>query len=113
MAVPSLPRARRRGVARAVVDGRLVPGDVVVGDGRVLAVGAGPAGRSGTAVPGFLDLQVNGFAGGDALAADEDGYARAGAALAATGVTGWLPTFITSPFGALGAALQTAGRAAE
>ena len=46
--------------------------------------------------PGFVDLQVNGFAGVDFLGADADGYAEAADALLETGVTAFLPTFITS-----------------
>jgi N-acetylglucosamine-6-phosphate deacetylase len=48
-------------------------------------------------VPGFVDLQVNGFSGVDFLAADADGYRQAGEALLETGVTAYLPTFITAP----------------
>ena len=48
-------------------------------------------------MPGFVDLQVNGFAGVDFLDADADGYRRAGQALLETGVTAYLPTLITSP----------------
>jgi N-acetylglucosamine-6-phosphate deacetylase len=85
------------GVAAAVVDGTLVPGDVEVSEGRVTGVGlAAPAG-AGIAVPGFVDLQVNGFGGVDFLDADADGYRRAGEALLETGVTSYLPTLITSP----------------
>ncbi len=85
------------GVAAALVDGLLVQGDVEVLDGRISAVGlAAPAGR-GIAVPGFVDLQVNGFGGVDFLDADADGYRRAGEALLETGVTAYLPTLITSP----------------
>ncbi|MGH9243156.1 MAG: N-acetylglucosamine-6-phosphate deacetylase [Acidimicrobiales bacterium] len=88
----------RLGVSRALVEGRLVSGDVEVGlDGAVGAVGVLPPGRYGTAVAGFVDLQVNGFAGVDFLAADGDGYEDAGRAMAATGVTAYQPTFITSP----------------
>ena len=85
----------RLGVEAALVDGVLVPGDVVVEDGLVAGVGSDGGGR-GIAVPGFVDLQVNGFAGVDFLGADADGYAEAGEALLETGVTGYLPTFITS-----------------
>jgi N-acetylglucosamine-6-phosphate deacetylase len=85
------------GVAAAVVEGQLVPGDVEVSDGRIAGVGlAAPNGR-GIAVPGFVDLQVNGFGGVDFLDADADGYRRAGEALLETGVTAYLPTLITSP----------------
>ncbi len=48
-------------------------------------------------MPGFVDLQVNGFGGVDFLDADSDGYRRAGEALLETGVTAYLPTLITSP----------------
>ena len=48
-------------------------------------------------MPGFVDLQVNGFGGVDFLDADADGYRRAGEALLETGVTAYLPTLITSP----------------
>ena len=50
----------------------------------------------GVAAPGFVDLQVNGFGGIDFLDSDAAGYRRAGEALE-TGVTAYLPTFITTP----------------
>jgi N-acetylglucosamine-6-phosphate deacetylase len=89
----------RLGVEAALVRGRLVPGDVEIEDGLVAGYGLAPAngvGR-GIAIPGFLDLQVNGFAGVDLLDADAAGYRRAGEALLETGVTAYLPTFITAP----------------
>jgi N-acetylglucosamine-6-phosphate deacetylase len=87
----------RLGVEAAQIDGALVPGDVEIADGVVKAYGlAGPNGR-GVAVPGFVDLQVNGFAGVDLMRADADGYRRAGEALLETGVTSYLPTFISAP----------------
>src|SRR3970282_2728643 len=96
----------RLGVGAALVEVRLQPGDVEVADGRVTATGlASPNGR-GFAVPGFVDLQVNGFAGVDFLEADADGYRRAGEALLETGVTSYLPTFITAPEKRLVAALH-------
>jgi N-acetylglucosamine-6-phosphate deacetylase len=51
--------------------------------------------------PGFLDLQVNGFAGvdfNDPASTDED-LGRAFQSMRATGVTQCLPTLITSSFG--------------
>lgn len=89
----------RLGVRAALVDGAVVIGDVDIDidDGVVAAVGAEPAGRAGLAVPGLVDLQVNGFGGIDFLATDLDGYRQAGAALAATGVTAFQPTIVTSP----------------
>ena len=87
----------RLGVEAALVDGQFVSGDVEVEDGLIVRCGlSGPNGR-GLAVPGFVDLQVNGFGGVDFLDADADGYRRAGEALLETGVTAYLPTLITSP----------------
>src|SRR3954466_5875775 len=92
------------GVEAALVDGLLVRGDVEVADGRIVGLGLAGGGR-GLAVPGFIDLQVNGFGGVDFLDADADGYRRAGDALLETGVTAYLPTLITSPEEQLLAAL--------
>jgi N-acetylglucosamine-6-phosphate deacetylase len=86
----------RLGVEAAFVDGVLVPGDVAIEGDRVSAVGLEQNGGQGIAVPGFVDLQVNGFAGIDFLGADAGGYATAGDALLETGVTAYLPTLITS-----------------
>jgi N-acetylglucosamine-6-phosphate deacetylase len=74
----------------------LVAGDVDVEDGTVIAVGlaGGPRGR--VAIPGFVDLQVNGYGGVDFLSASSDDYVRAGEALLLAGVTAYQPTFITS-----------------
>ena len=95
----------RLGVEAALVDGVLVPGDVSV-EGEVVAA-VGLAGRGhGIAAPGFVDLQVNGFAGVDFLGADADGYAAAGQALMETGVTAYLPTFVTSSEAELVTALR-------
>jgi N-acetylglucosamine-6-phosphate deacetylase len=85
------------GVEAALVAGELVPGDVEVVDGRVSAYGLPSSNGRGIASPGFVDLQVNGFGGVDLLEADADGFARAGDALLETGVTSYLPTFITAP----------------
>jgi N-acetylglucosamine-6-phosphate deacetylase len=85
----------RLGVEASVVDGLLVAGDVEIDEGRVAAVGlAGPG--SGTAVPGFVELQVNGFAGVDFMSADAAGYRRAAEAMLETGVTAFQPTLITA-----------------
>lgn len=86
----------RIGVEAALVRGELVAGDVDVDDGRIVAVGlsGGPRGR--VAVPGFVDLQVNGYGGVDFLAASTEDYDRAGEALLLSGVTAYQPTFITS-----------------
>ena len=96
----------RLGVEAALVRGELLSGDVELADGCVYAVGLNGRPGRGVAVPGFVDLQVNGFGGVDFLSADCDGYRRAGEALARTGVTAFQPTFITSPEDELEAALR-------
>ena len=106
---------RRLGVGGAVVGGDVVPGDVLVEDGRVVEVGrlAGrdwrPNGK--LAVAGFVDLQVNGFAGVDFTTADLEGYAAASVALARSGVTTALATIPTASPAQYGPALATARRA--
>ena len=85
----------RLGVAAALVGGRLLPGDVTVADGRIDAVGVSPAGRSGIAAPGLVDVQVNGYAGVDVAAADPDQLTALRRWLARDGVTAVAPTIIT------------------
>ena len=93
------------GVEAALIDGQIVPGDVSVDDGVVREFGlSGPG--SGIAAPGFVDLQVNGFAGVDLMATDHEGYVRVGEALLATGTTAFQPTFVTAGEGALLDALR-------
>jgi N-acetylglucosamine-6-phosphate deacetylase len=86
----------RLGVGAALVGGEIAEGDVEVRDGRVEAVGVGARAGSRIAVPGFVDLQVNGYAGVDFSAPGEDGYAVAGAALLADGVTAFQPTIVSA-----------------
>jgi len=88
----------RLGVAAALVDGRLLGGDVEIDSatGSIAAVGCSPPGSSGVAAPGFVDVQINGFAGIDFRRADPDDYAAVAAALASTGVTTILPTYYSS-----------------
>lgn len=86
----------RLGVEAALVDGELVDGDVTILDGAVDAVGVQPAGPAGTAVPGFVDVHINGVAGVDFLTTDVAGYRQAAEALARTGVVAFQPTFVSS-----------------
>lgn len=97
-------------------DGVLVEGDLITWVGR----GEPPhrpdeeivAGPGELIAPGFIDLQVNGFAGHDA-AAGADSIAAVSNALPATGVTAFLPTLISAPV-EVGAAFTAAvGAAAE
>jgi N-acetylglucosamine-6-phosphate deacetylase len=81
-------------------DGVLVEGDVItwVGHGRPPSRPdeeiATPEG--GVIAPGFIDLQVNGYAGHDA-ATGADAIAAVSDALPASGVTAFLPTLISAP----------------
>ena len=102
---------KRLGVAAALVEGELVKGDVGVEDGLVAAVGL-PPGSAGLAVPGLVDLQVNGYAGVDLLTADADGWAAAALAMARTGVTAFVANLITSPLAATARAVGVAAAAA-
>jgi N-acetylglucosamine-6-phosphate deacetylase len=95
----------RLGVEAALVDGRFVRGDMEIVAGVVTAVGL-EGGGAGIAAPGFVDLQVNGFAGVDLAGADDSGYRRVGEALLETGTTAYQPTFISAPEDELVAALR-------
>jgi N-acetylglucosamine-6-phosphate deacetylase len=106
-----MARSRRLGIEAAPVGGEAVRGDVEVADGRVAAVGLNSSAGKGIAAPGFVDLQVNGFAGVDFFSAGPDGYRTAGKALLASGVTAYQPTFITSREEELTAALREVPRA--
>lgn len=106
----------RLGVKAALVDGEFVDGDVEVSHGLIDAVGLTPAASGGLALPGFVDVQVNGFAGVDFASAEPGDYADVAPALAATGVTAYQPTFITLPekayvdaLGAIAAARELTG----
>jgi N-acetylglucosamine-6-phosphate deacetylase len=82
----------------------LAPGYVVCAGGTITAVGSGPPpGRpdaelaDGFLLPGFVDLQVNGYYGVELGDADSSGWATVARRLPETGTTAFLPTFITSP----------------
>jgi len=93
-------------VEAALVRGELVPGDVEIADGTIAAVGLPTTPRGRIAVPGFVDLQVNGYGGVDFLSATASDYEVAGAALLEGGVTAYQPTFITAPESVLVDALR-------
>jgi len=96
----------RLGVEAAIVESKLLAGDVAIGDGRIIDVGLPAIRGGGVAVPGFVDLQVNGFGGIDFMSADSADYDAAGQALLETGVTAYQPTLITAPEESLVAALR-------
>jgi N-acetylglucosamine-6-phosphate deacetylase len=62
----------------------------------------------GYLVPGFVDLQVNGYFGIEFQTADAAGWADVARQLPATGTTAFVPTLITAPVESLVAALQKA-----
>ncbi len=91
----------------------LSPGYVRVENGLIAEVGEGrPDGtpdvelRDGLLAPGLVDLQVNGFFGYDMVDADEDGWRTVVSRLPETGVTSFLPTFITAPVATQAEALR-------
>ncbi len=75
-----------------VVDGRI---NLVESDVPVQA--SDEALTDGILAPGFIDLQINGFAGVDFARGDAADFARVLTALARTGTTSCLPTIITAP----------------
>src|SRR6056297_50883 len=97
-----------------LVGDRLVPdGWVEFAGGRVTRVGTGrpPTAptlvlSSGVLAPGLVDAQVNGAFGVDLAAADDADWDRVRAQLPATGVTAFVPTFITAPVPELAATLR-------
>jgi N-acetylglucosamine-6-phosphate deacetylase len=95
--------------------GLLSPGYVLLRDGQVAEVGAGPPPRSpdvelsdGLLLPGFVDLQINGYFGQEFAGADAAGWATVVRRLPETGTTAFLPTIITAPVGQLAASLRNA-----
>jgi N-acetylglucosamine-6-phosphate deacetylase len=99
---------------RLVVRGGVLgPGYVRVENDVIAEVGEGrPSARpdltlsGGTLVPGLVDLQVNGYYGHDLVDADEDGWHTVVRRLPETGVTAFMPTFITAPVKVLADALH-------
>ena len=104
--------------AERIVPGDLTtiaPGHILVRDGVIVAVGAGPPPRrpdvrldSGVLVPGFVDLQVNGYFGAELEAVRPDEWRMIAARLPETGTTAFMPTFITAPVAQLASALRRA-----
>ena len=97
-------------------EGLPVPaGYLDITDGVIDSVGAGAPPRQpevelpdGYLLPGFVDLQVNGYFGEDLQTADAAGWAAVASGLPSTGTTSFLPTLITAPVDRLAAQLQTA-----
>jgi N-acetylglucosamine-6-phosphate deacetylase len=89
---------------RLIVDGRVVPGAVVVEGGSITEVHRGEVAAgslpgdvvsASVVAPGFIDLQVNGGFGFEA-GGDARSLLGLAGALPRTGVTAWLPTIVSS-----------------
>ncbi len=61
---------------------------------------------TGYLLPGFVDLQVNGYFGEDFQTAEAEPWAAVAGQLPSTGTTAFLPTLITAPLGSLATALR-------
>jgi N-acetylglucosamine-6-phosphate deacetylase len=91
------------------------PGYVLVTDGRVAEVGGGTPPRrpdvvlgTGYLVPGLIDLQVNGCFGVNLADVEPAGWALVARRLPETGITAFLPTFVTAPVAEMSHALRCA-----
>jgi N-acetylglucosamine-6-phosphate deacetylase len=107
---------------RLLVDGALRgPGAVVVDGGTIVEVlDAVPAGGPehlqlphGVLTPGLVDIQVNGAYGVDLVRATPAEWGVVARRLLETGVTAFLPTFITAPVAEQAAALDRTAAARE
>lgn len=102
--------------ARVVLADRVLEPGVVELDGNRIGAISPTTGRvpDRTVVPGFVDLQVNGFDDVHVATAVGAEWDRLGALLARGGTTTWCPTLVTAPLdrypGALGRATQAAAR---
>jgi N-acetylglucosamine-6-phosphate deacetylase len=98
----------------------LSPGYVLVEDGWITAVADGEPPRTpdehldhGVLVPGFIDLQVNGYYGVEFDAVDEADWRMVAGRLPETGTTAFVPTFITAPLPQLADTLKAAAHLIE
>lgn len=110
--------ALRFDVGAAMTDrGVIAPASILVEDGRITAcdrpeaIGETPGAvrrqvEGVCALPGLVDLQVNGADGIDLAAADAGGWDRASGALVRRGVTAWCPTLVSLPRDAYPGALE-------
>jgi N-acetylglucosamine-6-phosphate deacetylase len=102
-------------VVTGTAAGVLEPGYVRISGAVIAAAGTGPPPGvptitlpSGTLAPGLVDLQVNGYYGVDLSTADPAGWQAVASRLPETGVTAFLPTFITAPLPVLARSLRAA-----
>jgi N-acetylglucosamine-6-phosphate deacetylase len=102
-------------------DGAITDALLVLEEGRIIEVRSSPSAEelagadlrcAGVIAPGFIDLQLNGGYGAD-FTIDPASIAHVAERLPATGVTGFLPTCITSPIESYAGWLRTAEVVAE
>ena len=98
----------------------LSPGYVLIEDGWISEVGEGEPPEPpdeyldhGVLVPGFVDLQVNGYYGVEFDAVHEAEWRMVAERLPETGTTAFVPTFITNPLPQLTDALKAAAELIE
>ena len=83
--------------SRSYINNEWVDGGIKVIDSKLTSYGEA-AGNTGMAIPGFVDLQVNGHGGVDLLAAKSaDEIRKLSRSLYSNGVIAYLPTLITGP----------------
>ena len=89
--------------SHALINNQWIPGGIHVNDSLLTSYGEKNIsekniGDDGIAIPGFIDLQVNGHGGMDLLAAESVAdIKKVSRSLYANGVIGYLPTLITGP----------------
>jgi len=101
--------AQKIGVRGAVINGSYVAGDISLEDGKISQVGL-PPGESGLAIPGFVDLQVNGFGGTDFTYANPEAWLDANHKLLRTGVTHYLANIISNDIAIMSQTIQMASK---
>src|SRR5438067_2422634 len=84
-------------------DARIAPAVIRVAEAKVVSIdpddgsGAEATELTGTVVPGFVDLQVNGFGPRDVTECTPEAITAIATALLSRGVTAWCPTIISTP----------------
>jgi N-acetylglucosamine-6-phosphate deacetylase len=73
------------------------PTEVVIDDGRIVAIESVDSAPDRILAPGFVDVQVNGVDDIDVASARDDDWDRLDRLLEQTGVTTWCPTLVTAP----------------
>ena len=105
----------RLGASRLLLpDGHVVPGVVEVEGDRITSVTAATGAQPDRfVVPGFIDLQLNGYGDVDVASAVGADWDRLDRVLLRQGVTAWCPTLVSAPLASYAAALGRITWAAE